>query len=135
MKIADANLIKIFNHTKKRPIFSPEILDSSLRIVGAPGLRVCVYRGQRCRRCTCSRSVIMQENEPSIQRCIVIMRNLHSSDRLISRQTYTIQWLWLFTLHCFPASHLIILPRTSPHTWPTLRPTCRVGAWPQLCST
>ena len=135
MKIADANLIKIFNHTKKRPIFSPEILDSSLRIVGAPGLRVCGYRGQRCRRCTCSRSVIMQENEPSIQRCIVIMRNLHSSDRLISRQTYTIQWLWLFTLHCFPASHLIILPRTSPHTWPTLRPTCRVGAWSQPCST
>lgn len=134
MKIADANLIKIFNHTKKRPIFSPEILDSSLRIVGAPGLRVCVYREQRSRRCTCSRSVTMQENDPSIQRCIVVMRNLHSSDRLISRQTYTIQWLWLFTLHCLPASHLIILPHTSPHTRPTLRPTCRIGAWPQPCS-
>ena len=89
---------------------------------------------QRCRRCTCSRSVTMQENEPSIQRCIVIMCNLHSSDRLVSRKTYTIQWLWLLTLHCLPASHLIILPRTSPHTLPTLRPTCRVGAWPQPCS-
>ena len=134
MKIADANLIKIFNHTKKRPIFSPEILDSSLRIVSALRLRACVYRGQCSRRCTCYHYVIMQENEPSIKRCIVVTRNLHSSDRLISRQTYTIKWLWLFTLHCLPASHLIILPRTSPHTLPTLRPTCRVGAWPQPCS-
>ena len=32
MKIADANLIKIFNHTKKRPIFSPEILDYAANI-------------------------------------------------------------------------------------------------------
>ena len=32
MKIADANLIKIFNHTKKRPIFSPEILDYATHI-------------------------------------------------------------------------------------------------------
>lgn len=32
MKIADANLIKIFNHTKKRPIFSPEILDYAAHI-------------------------------------------------------------------------------------------------------